>query len=344
MQVSAEQLPQHLDRALACAYAIVGGEPLQTRESADAVRAAARRQGFTERVVFDGTPEPDWHGLRVEAASPSLFSARRVLEVRLPGSRPGELGAEVIAELAGRPPPDAVLLLVLGKLEGRQREAAWLAALDRAGVLIQARPVTVLELPRWVATRARRHGVTLSAEAADLLTERVEGNLLACDQELEKLALLFPAGRIEVGEVLASAGDSARYDVFDLVDSALAGQGRRAVHVLEGLHSEGVEAPLVVWALARELRALAAMAWGLERGQSLGQVLGRQRVWEKRKAAVGSALRRAGQARWLACLEELAEVDRTSKGVGVGDPWAALSRLVLRVAGSPIDGAEAGRA
>jgi DNA polymerase-3 subunit delta len=338
MQVSPDQLGGHLEKALAALYTIVGGEPLQTRESADAIRDAARKRGFAERLVFDAAPEVDWAGLRVEAGSLSLFSSRRILEVRLPGSRPGEVGVEVLTELARRPPPDTVLLLLLGKVESRQRDAAWLTALERAGVLVSARAVASTALPRWVSARARRHGIALTAEAARLLAERVEGNLLAADQELEKLALLAPDREVDVPEVLASTSDGARYDVFALVDSALAGQGARAARILEGLRAEGVQPPLLVWALARELRALASMAWGRERGESLAQVMTRHRVWEARRPAVGSALGRAGLMVWLSWLDRLAEIDRLAKGLARGDPWPELSRLVLGVAGRPLAG------
>jgi DNA polymerase-3 subunit delta len=335
MQVSADQLPARLAHGLAPIYVIAGGEPFQTRESADAIRAAARRAGYTERLVFEAEPEVDWPGLESEAASLSLFAARRLLEVRLPGSRPGPLGAETLARLGGRPPPDVVLLLALGKLEARQRDAAWLSALERAGVLVTTRPVAAADLPTWIRREAERRGQPIAPEAAALLAERVEGNLLACDQELRKLALLFPDRAIEVAEVLASTGDSARYDVYALVDSALAGDARRAVRILSGLRGEGLDPPLVVWALAREVRVLAGIANAVERGEALPRALARYKVWESRKALLTRALRRAGRAAWFGRVERLAEVDRQTKGLAPGDPWETLARLVLDLAGVP---------
>jgi DNA polymerase-3 subunit delta len=239
----------------------------------------------------------------------------------------------VLAQLAERRTPDVVLLVVLGKLETRQRGAAWLEALDRAGVSIATRPVSPASLPGWITTRARRSSLELSEDAARLLAERTEGNLLACHQEIEKLALLYPGERVGLTQVLASSGDSARYDVFTLVDTALAGDPRRSARVLDGLRGEGLEPPLVVWALARELRTLASMARRLRLGEPLARLLGRYRVWEARKPAVQRALERHTPGTLSSFLRRLADIDRIAKGLAPGDPWLELSRLVLTIAG-----------
>ena len=333
MQASPEQLSRQLAAGLRPIYVVHGGEPLQTDEVVDAIRASARDRGFSERVTFEPVTDADWAALGTEAASPSLFAPRRLLEVRLPGSRPGHAGAAVLARLAGKPPPDVVFLVVLGRLEPKQRSAAWLEALEKAGVSVPTRPVALPEMPGWVKARGRRAGLELSAEAAALLAERTQGNLLACAQELDKLALLHPGGRVDVREVLASTGESARYDVFDLVDAVVAGDARRGARVLEGLRAEGVEAPLVVWALARELRTLASIARAAARGEPLARVFPRYRIWESRQGAVRSALERHDPSRWLALLRRLGSIDRMVKGLEPADPWTELSRLVLEVAG-----------
>jgi DNA polymerase-3 subunit delta len=238
--------------------------------------------------------------------------------------------------LAGKPPPDVLLLVVLGKIESKQRGAAWLEALDRAGVSVPTRAVTPAEMPTWLTARARRAGLNLTAEAVALLAERTVGNLLACAQEIEKLALLHPGARVDAREVLASAGESARYDVFDLVDGVLGGDARRSARILEGLRAEGVEAPLVVWALAREIRTLASIARGLALGEPAARLFGRHRVWEGRKAAVRAALDRHGAGRWLAFLRRLGQIDRMIKGLEPADPWDELSRLVVALAGKAL--------
>lgn len=333
MQVSPEQLSRHLAAELRPIYVVHGGEPLQTDEVVDAIRASTRNRGFSERLTFEPVTDADWAALGTEAMSPSLFAPRRLLEVRLPGSRPGHSGAAMLARLAGKPPPDVVVLVVLGRLEPKQRSAAWFEALEKAGVSVLTRPVPPPEMPRWVKARGQRAGLELSAEAAALLAERTQGNLLACAQELDKLTLLHPGGRIDVREVLASTGESARYDVFDLVDAVVAGDARRSARVLEGLHAEGVEAPLVVWALARELRTLASIARAAARGEPLARLFPRYRVWESRRGAVRSALERHEPSRWLALLRWLGSIDRMVKGLEPADPWTELSRLVLEIAG-----------
>ena len=338
MQLSPERLSRQLAAGLAPVYTVQGGEPLQTRECVDAIRAAARQHGFGEHLTLEPTSEGDWAGIRGEVLSPSLFASRRLIEVRLPGSKPGEAGARVLTDLAAHPASDVVLLLVLGKLETRQRAAAWLEALDRAGVSILTRAVDPGDLPGWITARARRSSLELSEDAVRLLAERTEGNLLACDQEIEKLALLYPGGRVDLPQVLASSGDSSRHDVFDLVDSALAGDPGRSTRVLDGLRAEGVEPPLVVWALARELRTLASIARRVSLGEPLARLLGRYRVWEARRPTVRRALERHGPEPLLGFLRQLADIDRTAKGLAPGDPWLELSRLVLAIAGVRLSG------
>jgi DNA polymerase-3 subunit delta len=336
VQISAEQLARQLASGLRPVYVVHGGEPLQTGEVVDAIRAGARGRGFSERLAFEPVADGDWAAIETEAASPSLFAPRRLLEVRLPGSRPGNTGAAALTRLAGHPAPDVLLLVVLGKLESKQRGAAWLEALDRAGVSVPTRPVAPAEMPSWATARARRAGLELTAEAAALLSERTQGNLLACAQEIEKLALLHPGARVDAREVLASAGESARYDVFDLVDGVLAGDARRSARVLQGLRGEGVEPPLVVWALAREVRTMAAISRGLARGEPAARLFGRYRVWEGRKPAVRAALDRHDPERWLGFLRRLGRIDRMIKGLEPADPWVELSRLALAVAGKAL--------
>jgi DNA polymerase-3 subunit delta len=333
MQTSPEQLARHLARGLASVYTVAGGEPLQTRESVDAIRAAATAGSFTERVVFEAAPDLDWDAVRLEAASLSLFAARRVLEVRTDRASPGVPGAQALRELAAHPPADTVLLVVLGKLDARQRAAAWASGLDRAGVWVNARPIPAADLPAWIGERARNRGVSLTEEAVGLLADRVEGNLLACAQEIEKLALLYPDARVDLQEVLASTGESARYDVFTLVDSVLAGQRRRAVRVLAGLRGEGIEPPLVIWALARDLRTLAGLAWRVGQGEAPARALARCPGGGRQRESLARALRERPLRVWAEGLRRLAEVDRMAKGAAPGDPWAEMMRLVLAVTG-----------
>jgi DNA polymerase-3 subunit delta len=333
MQVNPERLSGQLARGLAALYAVFGEEPLQIRECLDAVRGAALRAGYAERRLFEPDGDPDWGEVRAESLSLSLFASRRLIEVRLRDGRLGESGARALTEYAAAPPADVLLLLSLGKLDARQRSSAWLQALDRAGVVVSVRTPGPDELPAWVQRRAGQQGLTMTGEAVRALAERSEGNLLACAQELEKLALLHPGATVDVREVVACAADSARYDVFDLVESALAGDSRRAVRVLAGLRSEGTEPPLLVWALSRELRGLEQMAAAAASGEPVARVLGRFRVWESRKNGVRRALARLRPGQLLGLVQWLARVDRMVKGLLPGDAWDELSRLTLALSG-----------
>jgi DNA polymerase-3 subunit delta len=334
MRLSPEQLGAHLARGLAPTYLVYGDEPLQVRESLDAIRAAARDQGYQERQVFDAERGFDWSTLRGEAGSLSLFAAKRMLEARLPSGKPGDEGAKALRDYAQEPPADVVLLVSCGKLESSAQRSAWVKALDQAGAVIQARPLDRRRLTRWVGQRAAAKGLELSAEVAELLAERGEGNMLACAQEIDKLALLHGRGAIGLEQAVAAVFDNARYTLFALVDSALAGDPTRTVKILYGLRAEGTEPILATWALGRELRMLCTMAREIARGTALERSLADHRVWDSRKDLYRQALTRHDPAGLLLMLRALGQVDRVIKGDRVGDAWATLARLGLRLAGS----------
>ncbi len=266
MQIQPEQLESRLRGALAPVYFISGDEPLRVMEAADAVRSRARAAGFEEREVLSVNAGFDWNSLAAAAGSLSLFSPRRVLDLRLPGGKPGEAGAKALRAYAEAPPEDTLLLITSGKLEPAARKSRWVQALDQAGVVVFVWPLDRRQLPAWVRTRLKRRGLEATPEAAALLAERVEGNLLACVQEIDKLYLLQGAGRVDARDIANAVADSARFDVYDLVDTALAGDGARGVRILNGLQGEGVAPAVVLWALARDLRQLAAHGASAGRG------------------------------------------------------------------------------
>ncbi|MFQ5488684.1 MAG: DNA polymerase III subunit delta [Gammaproteobacteria bacterium] len=336
MKLNARQLPRQLESGLAPLYFISGDEPLLVQEACDLVRRHAREQGCSERIVIHAESGFDWNSLLQEASGMSLFAERRLLELRLPGGRPGEAGGRVLQAYGEQPPPDNVLLIISGKIDAAQQRSRWFKALEQAGVVVQVWPLTARELPAWIEQRMRGAGLRPQREAVLLLAERVEGNLLAAVQEIEKLRMLHGAGPLGVDEVLAAVADSARFDVFALVDSALAGDGRRAARILGGLRREGVEPVLVLWALGREIRSLAAMAALLAGGTGLEQVLARQRVWEKRKPLLRQALQRHDRRRWQHLLRRAAHLDRLIKGQAAGNIWDELLQLSLEVAGISI--------
>lgn len=333
LQVRPDQLSARLDRDLAPVYLLSGDEPLQMGECLDGVVAAARSRGFSERVTLHAQKDFDWSALSTYADSLSLFSDKRILDVRLPSAKPGDAGSRALVAWCERPSPDNLLIVSSGRLDGKARRTRWVQALDGTGVSVAIRDVNAGELPAWVTRRARAEGVKLTPDAARALAERVEGNLLACAQEIRKLVLLHGEATVDVPQVLASVADSARFDVFDLVDAALAGDTVRALHVLHGLREEGIAEPLVGWALAREVRALAAMAGELEQGSPPGTVLKRHRVWDSRQALVGGALRRHGARGWRRILRATARADRASKGARGLSAWDELERVTLAMAG-----------
>jgi DNA polymerase III subunit delta len=332
MRLRAEQLEADLAKTLRPVYVISGDEPLLALEGADAVRRRAREQGHTEREVFDVEAGFDWGGLTAACASLSLFSERRLIELRMSGCKPGAAGAQALVAYAEKPPEDAVLLLTCGKLDKAAQASEWLKALAGAGALVQVWPVEPRQLPDWITRRMRTRGLTPTPEAAALLGERVEGNLLAAAQEIDKLALLHGGGPLDAGAVAETVADSARFDIYGLADAALMGEAGRAVRMLAGLRAEGVDAVLVLWCLTREVRALASMARELARGGRPDAVLAAHRVWDKRKPIVRRALQRHDAAACRGLLRHCARADRVLKGAEAGSVWDELLELTVGLA------------
>jgi len=335
MQLKPEQIDAHLRKQLAPVYFISGDEPLRVMEAADAVRAAARRQGYDEREIMTVQTGYDWGSLMAEAGNLSLFSQRRVIDLRMPAGKPGADGSKVLRSYAEQPPEDTLLLVTAGKLEKSARESKWVQALDRAGVVMFVWPLNAQEFTAWIQRRMQQRGLQPSPDAVALLADRVEGNLLACVQEIEKLYLLKGDGAVDAEAILALVADNARYDVFGLVDSALSGEAARSIRILQGLHAEGIVPQIVLWALSREIRQLAAMAAAVASGQPVQAVITRYRVWPAtRKTTVAAALQRLPAMRCNTLLQHCARIDRVSKGQAAGNAWDELLQLTLTLAGN----------
>lgn len=334
MRINTDQLARTLEKSLARAWLIAGDETLLTGEAADAVRSRARAEGFSGRDLFVTDRSFDWSEIRNASQTMSLFSERRILEIRMPTPRPGKEGAAVLAALAADPGPDNLLLVVTTKPEKEVWSSAWLKAFEKHGVFVQSWPVDIKRLPSWIAERAARLGINFERGAAELLAERVEGNLLAAQQELEKLALLHPGARLDIEAVQAAVANSARYDVYQLGEAALAGDAPRSLRILDGLRAEGAEPPLVLWALCRELRALADVRNGVAK-KAFGAAQERHEELVRR-----AATRTAGQPieTWF---EAAAHIDRQVKGQSVtkGDAWTSLTGLVASMAGARLPSA-----
>jgi DNA polymerase-3 subunit delta len=336
MRVNADQLDRLADAPFAPAWLLVGEEPLLFNEAADRIRAKARDLGYTDREVFDVDRRFDWNQLAVSAQSLSLFASRRILELRMATSGPGAEGGELIKTLLADPPPDTILMMLLPQRpDGALWSSGWASAFERQGHVVQAWPVEIDRLPQWITARARRHGLDIDREAAALLAARVEGNLLAAHQEIEKLALTHGPGPLDEDAVAAAVADSARFDIFKLGEAALAGDAARSLRILDGLRAEGGEPTLVLWVLCRELRAVVA-----ERRNPGGGFRGRSPQAQRRAAALASAARRLGGPRLRALAHLAGRADRAIKGRGEGRPWEELEALTASLAG--VEGLRAG--
>lgn len=333
MKLRFEDLSNQLPQGLLPVYIVSGDEPLQHGEACDDIRAQARQQGFNERQVMHAEKSFDWEEFLTECNSMSLFAEQRLLELRLPTGKPGDKGAKALLQFAAAPPEDTVLLVICGKLDAATQRSKWFTALQDIGASVQVWPVEVKMLPNWIKRRMQQHGLKPSADAVELLAERVEGNLLAAAQEIEKLKLLHGDASIDFDMMAAAVADSARYDIYGLVDAALGANVRRFTRMLAGLRAEGSESVLILWALTREIRSLQAMAIQMEQGQSLEQVVAKARVWPKRKALVAGALRRHKSGVWMVLLQRAAGLDRIIKGQSSGNIWDELLQLCLAIAG-----------
>jgi DNA polymerase-3 subunit delta len=333
MKLRLEQLNAHLGGALTPLYVVHGDEPLLVQEAADAIRNAARGQGYNERECFSVDARFDWDGWRLNAASFSLFSGRRLQELRLETTKLGEAGGKALRIYAERPPEDALLLVICARVDAAAQRGGWFKALDAAGVMVQVWPVAGRQLPGWIKERMHARGLRPTAEAVGLLAQRVEGNLLAAAQEIEKLYVLFGTGTITAEQMIAVVTDSARYSVYDLVDAALVGRADRVVRILAGLRSEGVETILVSWALHREISLLYLLKFQIDGGTSSAAALAQNNVWEKRKPVLHAVLQRLSTSLCRRLLLACARVDRVVKGADEGDPWDELLRLGLGLAG-----------
>jgi len=327
MRITTDQLPRALDQPLASAWLVAGDEPLLVGEAADAIRARARATGYNGRELFFAERGFDWSALLAASRSLSLFAERRIIELKLQSPRPGKEGGAVLARLAANPAPDTLLLVVTGRPERETYGTAWFKAFEKTGVVVQSWPVEIGQLPQWITARAARLGLAIDPEGAQMLAERVEGNLLAANQAIEQLALLHPGGAVSAGEVLAAVANSARYDVFQLGEAALDGDATRSLRVLEGLRAEGAEPALVLWALCRELRALAAVR------REPGAVTGHGRQAERRAALLARAARRSTGLALAPLFVGAGQVDRQVKGLAQGDAWTGLTGLVAALAG-----------
>jgi DNA polymerase-3 subunit delta len=335
MRLKPNQLSQHLNRqGLAPLYFLTGDEPLQMMESADILRQFARKQGFIERIIFTVETGFDWENLNQEAESLSLFANKRLLELRINNKSPGKEGTKALINYTNNLPRDTVLLITADKVEASKQKTKWFKTLDERGIILQIWPLNRAELPKWIAQRLKYYKLQATPEAINIIAERSEGHLLACSQEIEKLHLLYGSGQIETKQVLENVTDSARFQVFDWVDTVLAGNIQLCIRQLQRLQTEGIETILVNWALNREIRSLYHITYAIKSGQQVQQVFRNYRIWVTRQAAISHAIRKHPNFRqWQKFLQKTVEIERIIKGMKTGNAWDEIQKLSLRVAG-----------
>lgn len=329
MNLRAEQLDTALAKQLAALYVLVGDDWLQLDEARQSIARQARSAGAAERLRFEVEGRFDWRSLKAVGANLSLFAERRLVDLRIPGGKPGKEGSEALkalaAQLSKSGQTDDIWMISLPKLDMTAQKSVWFNALSQAGVTIVFWPIGLRDLPRWIESRAAKLGLEIRPDAAQLIAERVEGNLLAAKQELDKFSLLNLPNPLTAETLLENMTDQSRFNPFDLGDALLDGDRSRVGHLLARLREEGVDAILILWVLSRELRLLAAL--------EDPAAMDRLPVPKGRRPLYARAARRAPAAFWLKLLGRCAEIDRSIKGLGVGEPWQMLDRVALAACG-----------
>lgn len=336
MQLKLEGLEHHLGKNLAQLYVITSDEHLLALEAGDRIRKAARARGHTEREVLTVERSFKWGALLAANQSQSLFGDKKIIELRIPTGKPGVDGGKALQAYAKSLNPDNLTLISLPKLDWATQKAAWVTALQQAAVYIDIPPVERANLPGWIGQRLAAQGQSADRASLDFISDRVEGNLLAAHQEIQKLALLHPRGKLAFEAVQEAVLNVARYDVFKLSEAMLAGDVARLVRMMEGLKGEGEGEPLVLWAIAEEIRTLLKLKSGMEQGRPLGVLLKEYRIWGPKEKLMEPALRRLKLSTLQALLQEAAQIDRMVKGLRAkafaGDSWDAMAQLALKVA------------
>lgn len=332
MRIDSEDLPRHLSKGLGSLYVVHGEALLLAIEAADAIRTAAREAGYSERDVIIAEQHFKWAELRNSAQSMSLFASRKVIDLRIPSGKPGVEGAQALQEHCENLNADTLTLISLPRLDSSAMKSKWFTALEQHGTIINADEISLAALPAWIAARMKRQGQSADTDTLAFLAQLVEGNLLAAFQEIQKLALLFPAGPLTFEQVKDSVMDVARYDVFKLSEAMLAGDFERYVRILDGLRAEGTATVLILWSVAEDIRTLAKVSRALQQTGNLANALRDARVWGVKQKLVERATRRFTPAFAERALRQAAQIDKLIKGLRHGDVWDELLQLGVRCA------------
>ena len=332
MRLAQAQLETHLAKGLQSLYVLVGDEPLAQRECLDAVRTAARKQGFDERTSLTAERYFNWQQIQAYSQSISLFSNRRLLEINIPSGKPGIDGGKALQALASQAIQDTSVIIILPTLERDAKNSAWFTALEKQSVTLTLDEIDVADLPQWIAGRLAQQGQHTSSQTLDFIAHQVEGNLLAANQEVQKLGLLYPRGELTDEIVREAVLNVSRYDAFQLGDAVLAGDTARTVRVLEGLQDEGENAVAVMNPLMWTLRPLVRIKLAEMRGENVMSAMTGARIYGDKQILVKRAIARLSLRQLEAALQKLADIDKTAKGVMLGDAWLEISRLCFGLA------------
>ena len=335
MELRFNQLAAHLDRTLAPIYVVHGDEPLLAIEAGDAIRAAARKAGCEEREIFIVEPGFKWDAFLAANANLGLFGSRKLIDLRIPSGKPGVDGAKALEICAARPNPDQTMLVTLPRLDRAAQSTAWFSALAGAGVAIAVYPLERDELAPWLAARLGRQGQRGTSATLAFLADRCEGNLLAAQQEIDKLGLLLPEGELAPEAVERAVTDVSRYDIFQLSEAWLAPDAARALRIIAALEAEGAGIQLLLWQLGEDIHALASVREAMAAGTPVATAIRNARVWGKRQGAMERAARRISSEAIAPLLKALAGLDALSKGIGRGNAWDDLRTVALTLAGKP---------
>ena len=334
MNIPADRLSDHLARGLAALYVVVGDEPLAAQEASDAIRAAARAAGHSERTVYTVQGRYNWQGIFAAGDNFSLFAERRLAEIRIPSGKPGIDGAKALETYAARLPADTLTLISLPGLDWKTMQSRWFAALAKSGVVVEAKPIERTALPGWIDRRLARQGLRADRAALEFLADQVEGNLLAAQQEIDKLALLLPAGTVALADVEHAVVDVSRLEADALQDALYAGDGARFAQVVADLRDSGEAVPAILWQVSSAVQLLLRLKSAVAQGDSLPAAM--RTLWgrdKQRAPQIERALKRLGLAKIESALSDLALIDRQAKGLErVGDPWDTLLRVGMTLA------------
>lgn len=331
MQIKPQQLANALQRSLAPVYFLSGEEPQQLGELADAIRQSAKKQDFTAREIFFVDKQFDWKQLTMSADNFSIFADKKIIDLRLPSGTPGAEGAKALIAYCQRLPEDTLLLMTAGKITKEAQKSSWFQAIDKVGCVIQVWPLAGQELLRWIQGRMQQRGITPEPGAVKILADRVEGNQLAAAQEIEKLYVLYGAGKLSAQQIIYVVADNCRYDVFKLVETALTQQADKVLKVLSSLKAEGVSSVLVLWAITREARIMVSYKAAQSQGEK-ELILKKNGIWGERKQHIDSSAKRLTHTELNNVLVLGAKADRQIKGQQQGDPWETLLEACLGLA------------